>query len=361
MLNPFNSIFIKQASKIFRGFLPALRIAAAILIVCTIGTGIWLHSELGTPYYHNPAPETFVDIPRGAGIKETADLLVRFGILRSRLPFLLYFRSANSGRRIQAGEYRFAEVATPKQIAQRLMRGDVFYRLLTVPEGYTAEDIIQLAEKNGLGNRSEMERALEKTEWIRDLDPKARNLEGYLFPETYRFNRKTNAETIIKTMVNQFRTKMAKTLEAYPLRAGWSISQIVVLASMIEKEVKKTEEGPLAASVFINRLDKKMPLACDATVIYGLKLAGAYEGRLRKTDLKTDSPYNSYLHLNLPPGPICNPGVASLRAALNPARTDYLYYVSRNDGTHQFSKNFADHVAAINKYQKSLTWRSYQR
>jgi UPF0755 protein len=324
-------------------------------------TGIWLRSELETPYYHNPATEAFVDIPRGASMNETADLLIHFGILRTRLPFLFYLRCANSGRRLQAGEYRFAGAATPKQIAQRLMRGDVFYRSLTVPEGLTAEDIIDLAEKNGLGNRAEMEQALEKAEWIHDLDIKAQNLEGYLFPETYRFNRKANSETILKTMVHQFRTKIAKTLESYPMRAGWSISQIVILASMIEKEVKKPEEGPLVASVLINRLDRKMPLECDATVIYGMKLAGTYKGRLRKTDLRMDSSYNSYLHLNLPPGPICNPGVASLRAALNPARTDYLYYVSRNDGTHQFSKDFADHVAAINKYQRSLAWKRSQR
>jgi UPF0755 protein len=344
-----------------RRLLPALVITAAILIACLAATGIWLHSELETPYYHNPAPVMMVDIPRGASMTESADLLIHSGILRTRLPFLLYVRYATSGRHIQAGEYRFSEAVTPKQIAQMLIRGDVFYRSLTVPEGLTAEEIFNLAEKSDLGNRAEMEQAFEKTEWIRDLAPNAQNLEGYLFPETYHFNRKTDSETIIKTMLNQFRTKIAKTLGANPLRPGWNISQIVILASMIEKEAKKPEEGPLIASVLINRLDRKMPLACDATILYAMKLAGNYKGRLSRTDLGTDSPYNSYLHLNLPPGPICNPGVASLRAALNPARTEYLYYVSRNDGTHQFSKDFASHLRAVDKFQRSVMGRRSTR
>jgi UPF0755 protein len=340
-----------------RRLLSAPFITAAFIIACLAATGIWLHSELETPYYQNAEPEIFVEIPRGASMTETADLLANSGILRTRLPFLLYLRHVKSGRHIQAGEYRFTEAITPKQTAQKLLRGDVFYRSLTVPEGLTAEEIFKLAEKSGLGNRDGMERDFEKAEWIRDLAPNARNLEGYLFPETYRFSRKADSETVIRAMVNQFRTKIAKTLEAHPLPTGWNLSQIVILASMIEKEVKKPEEGPLVASVLINRLDRKMPLACDATIIYGMKLDGAYQGRLRKTDLGIDSPYNSYLHLNLPPGPICNPGAASLRAALNPARTEYLYYVSRNDGTHQFSKDFASHQRAVDKFQRSFMWR----
>jgi UPF0755 protein len=332
-------------------------IEAAFVIACLAAAGIWLRSELETSYYQNQAPEAFIDIHRGAKTSEVADLLVRSGILRKQLPFKLYLRFANPGRHIQAGEYRFSQASTPKQIALRLVRGDVYFRAITIPEGLTAEETIELVAKNGLGNRAEMEQALLKTDWIRDMDPAASNLEGYLFPETYHFKRKVDSETIIKTMVQQFRIKLAKTLEAYPLRTGCSISQIVILASMIEKEVKKSEEGPLVASVLINRLDRKMPLDCDATIIYAMKLAGIYEGRLRKANMGIASPYNSYLHLNLPPGPICNPGVSSLRAALNPARTDYLYYVSRNDGTHQFSKDYNSHLRAVDRFQRSLLRR----
>jgi UPF0755 protein len=202
-----------------------------------------------------------------------------------------------------------------------------------------------------------MESALRKTEWIMDLDPKARDLEGYLFPETYRFGRNIDSAMLIKTMVDQFRIRLAKILAQSPLPEGWSISEIVTLASMIEKEVRIPEERPIVASVLVNRLERKIPLACDATIIYALKLAGTYNGNLRKSDLAINSPYNSYLRLNLPPGPIANPGADSLHAALNPSKTDYLYYVSRNDGTHQFSSDFHSHQKAVSRFQKSLGGR----
>jgi UPF0755 protein len=343
-----------------RRLLRASLVAAFFIIAGLAAAGIWLRSELETPYYPNQKPEVFVEIPRGANTTEAADLLVHSGALRTRLPFLLYLRFANPGRHIQAGEYRFSQAATPIQVAQRLMRGDVYFRAITIPEGLTARETIELLAKNGLGNLAGMEHALLKSDWIRDIDPAARNLEGYLFPETYHFKRKTDSETIVKAMVDQFRIKLAKALKANPLSAGWKISQIVILASMIEKEVKKSEEGPLVASVLINRLERRMPLGCDATIIYAMKLAGTYEGRLSKADMGMPSPYNSYLHPNLPPGPICNPGVNSIRAALNPARTDYLYYVSRNDGTHQFSKDFSSHLRAVDRFQKSPLSRGFR-
>jgi UPF0755 protein len=214
-----------------------------------------------------------------------------------------------------------------------------------------------LITRNGLGNPAELHRAFLKTDWIKDLNPRAKNLEGYLFPETYRFRRKTDSATIIKTMIDQFRVKLSKLLASSPMQADWDVSRIVILASMIEKEIKKPEEGPLVASVLINRLDKKMPLACDATIIYAMKLAGTYEGRLGRADLVMESPYNTYRHLDLPPGPICNPSAEALKAALNPAKTDYFYYVSRNDGTHQFSKDFRSHLNAVNIFQRPLAHR----
>jgi len=331
-----------------------LFVAAAVLIAALAGAGLWLRSEIDAPYYDGQEEGTFVEIPRGTNPGRAADLLVGSGVLRARLPFVLYIRYANLGRRLQAGEYRFSGPATPKQVAQRLVRGDVYSRTITIPEGLTAKETIELLAKHGLGNRQELEETLLRRDWIRDLDPAARNLEGYLFPETYRFSRKADAETIVKTMVDQFRTKLARTMEANPLPPGWSISRIVILASMIEKEVKEPEEAPLVASALVNRLDRKMPLGCDATIIYAMKLAGTYQGRLGKADMGMASPYNTYLHLNLPPGPICNPGAGSLRAALRPAKTDYLYSVSRNDGTHQFSRDFNSHVRAVERYQKSL-------
>jgi UPF0755 protein len=323
-------------------------LAAALLIL-----GIWLRIELKSRYYGAASAETFVDISKGASTGEIANLLADQGILHASLPFKIYLRLSHLESRIQAGEYRFSEPATPIQIARRLVRGDIYFRSITIPEGLTAKETIALLADKGLGDRKELEQALQRVDWIRDLDPSAHNLEGYLFPETYRFGRKDNSETIIRTMIAQFRTKMGHMVKAAPLPQGWSMARIVTLASLIEKEVKKPEERPLVASVLINRLKKKMPLGCDATIIYAMKLADAYSGRIRKKDLQMESPYNSYLHRDLPPGPICSPGMDSIKASLHPSVSDYFYYVSRNDGTHQFSKDLRTHMLAVYKYQKS--------
>lgn len=334
--------------------------AAIIIVLLVIGSaaaGMWVQSELNRPYYGSKQSEVFVEIPRGANASQAAGLLLKAGILKYRLPFKLYLRYSNLGRSIQAGEYRFSEAATPKQIVQRMIKGDVFFYSVTIPEGLTARETVALLAKHNLGNPDELERALGKTAWIADLDPGAASLEGYLFPETYRFQRKASSAEIIKTMVQQFRASTAKILRRYPLRHDWTVSKIVILASMIEKEIKEPQEAPLVASVLINRLNKGMPLACDATIIYAMKLAGTYEGRLGRADLVMDSPYNTYRHASLPPGPICNPGARALGAALNPAKTEYFYYVSRNDGTHQFSKDYRSHLNAVNAFQKPLARR----
>lgn len=329
-----------------------LIISAAVILLGLAAAAKWLQRELETPYF-NASGETYIDIPRGAKPREVMDLLVKNGILHNRIPFIIYLRTANLGRQIQAGEYRFNKPATPEQVARRLIRGDVYFRSVTIPEGLTAYEIIELLAKNGLGKPSDFRKALLKTKWIVDICPEARTLEGYLFPETYRFGRKDDPEKIVRAMVNQFRSKLTGILKQTPQSSGLSVSKAIILASMIEKEVKKPEETPLVASVYINRLKRKMPLACDSTIVYALKTAGVYKGNIRKADLAMESPYNSYIHLGLPPGPIANPGAASLRAALNPANTDYLYYVSRNDGTHQFSRNYQSHLDAVARYQKS--------
>lgn len=330
---------------------------ALILILIAAASGIWLLSELEKPYLRARTDAVFVDIPRGASASQIADMLTKAGILRHALPFRLYVRYTGLGRHIQAGEYRFDTPASPKQVAERLIRGDVYYRAVTIPEGLSVQETVELLTANHLGDPEGLKRAILKTEWIRDLAPEARNLEGYLFPETYRFRRNADSETVIKTMVHQFRAQIEKALSFHPMPPGWTVSKIVILASMIEKEVRNAEEGPMVASVLINRLDSRMPLACDATIIYAMKLAGTYEGRLGKKDLAMDSPYNTYRHAGLPPGPICNPGADALRSALSPAKTDYFYYVSRNDGTHQFSKDYRSHLNAVNLFQRPLALR----
>ena len=325
---------------------------ALTLILIIAASAAWLHLELTIPYYNAPSNEIFVEIPRGLDTERIAKLLVESGILRHRLPFIAYLRFTNNAGRIKAGEYRFSDLASPKQVARRLIRGDVYYRSFTIPEGLTARETIELLARNGFGVIEEMESLLLKTDWISDMNPDAENLEGYLFPETYHFGRKADSAQIINTLVEQFRKRYREIAAEFPLRAGWNTSRIVILASMIEKEVQKAEERPIVSSVFYNRLERKMPLACDATIIYALKLSGTYNGNIRKADLSMESPYNSYRNRGLPPGPIANPGADSLRAALNPAETEYLYYVSRNDGTHVFSKTYSEHQQAVDTYQR---------
>ncbi len=317
----------------------------------------WIALELRTRYFGSSARETFVEVPRGAGPAAIARVLADAGVIHRRLPFLIYVRWSNSARRLQAGEYKFTSAATPEEIVQRMVHGDVFTIPVTIPEGLTARETIQLIAASGLGNLNELEKALQRTDWIRDLDPAASSLEGYLFPETYSFSRKASSQEIVKAMVDQFKVRLARLTEEYPIPKNWSVSQIVILASMIEKEVKTSAERPLVASVLVNRLARGMPLGCDPTIIYALKFDNKYDGNIHKADLRIDSPYNTYLHPGLPPGPIANPGEESLKAALFHQKTDFLYYVSRNDGTHQFSKDIQSHLSAVARFQKPLSGR----
>lgn len=342
---------MKKSTRVFA-------VSILLFIIVLIGVGGFIPFELRRSYYGASEAETFVVIPKGVGAAATAHLLADQGILRTRLPFMLYLRFSGLDIKIKAGEYRFSQKATPIEIAQKLACGDVYFRSITVPEGLTAQETIQLLSMNGFGRLDALERALERTEWVGDWASSAGNLEGYLFPETYRFGHRNNEESIIRTMTTQFQERVNRILKESPLPNGWTVPRVVILASLIEKEVKDPKEMPLVASVLTNRLNKKMPLCCDATIIYAMKLAGTYRGRLRTADLQMPSPYNSYIHMDLPPGPICNPSAAALHAALNPARTDFFYYVSRNDGTHQFSIDLQSHNSAVNKYQRAPSARS---
>lgn len=323
-----------------------------LLVALIFAAAWWVHGELNTPYFGGETAGTFVEIQRGATCQTIAGSLCDAGIIKSRIPFLAYIRWRDAGRRLQAGDYRFASPATPIQVAQRLMQGDVFYYSVTIPEGLTAAETVEQIVRAGIGDRGELLHALQRTDWIRDLDPEARTLEGYLFPDTYRFGRKTSSDQIIRTMVLEFRDKCGALLAQHPLRPGWNLARMVTLASLVEKETGNRDERYAVASVFTNRLARSMPLACDPTVIYALKLAGKYDGNIRKPDLQLPSPYNTYVRKGLPPGPIASPGIESLRAALAPAKTDFLFFVSRNDGTHQFSKDFRAHQKAVDQYQK---------
>ena len=321
-----------------------------IPIIAVVGG---LLSELHSPYYNGVREETFIYIPPGANAAKVAGLLKEQGILHTKLPFRLWLRRNGFDRSLKAGEYRFSGMSTPIEIAERLSRGDVYFRSITIPEGLTAQETVVLLANGGFGNREKLEAALLRVDLIRDLSPSAQNLEGYLFPETYRFGRRDDEEALISAMVNQFRLRMNKILEESQLQNDWTVSRIVTLASMIEKEVKTPSEQPVVASVIFNRLRLNMTLGIDATIIYAMKLAGTWNGNIRRSDLQMESPYNTYIHRDLPPGPICNPGESAIRAALNPEKTDFIFYVSKNDGTHQFSKDIHSHNNAVNLYQRS--------
>jgi UPF0755 protein len=316
------------------------------------GSGWWIVSELNRPYYAGNPNGTFVHVARGAGSSVIARSLAANGVLRRELPFSIYARITGASRRLQAGEYRFHQPATPKEVLNRIVKGDVYYISITIPEGLTAKETVEHIARAGVGDRDEMLSALSRADLVQDLAPDSRNLEGFLFPETYRFARKARSDEIVQTLVDQFRTTFQQLRARHPIPGGWSVQEIVTLASLVEKEAGNRQERPMVASVLVNRLEKRVPLACDPTIIYALKLAGRYDGNIRKSDLALDSPYNTYLRQGLPPGPIANPGTDSLRAALDPAETDYMFFVSRNDGTHHFSKDFKAHSLAVNRYQK---------
>lgn len=310
-----------------------------------------------------PSAETFVDIPAGTGTPRIGALLEEHGIIRSRYAFDL-LRLVKRGR-LRAGEYRFDHPASMSEVYARVARGDVYTRTLVIPPGYNIYDIAQAVEQAGLGQRDVFLTAERThTELIRRYSARATSLEGFLFPDTYRFSRHATPQTMLATMVKRWE-RAADQLE--PEAAVWmpylasetsdgqqvDWKDIVTMASLIEKEVADAGERPLVAGVFVNRLRKGMPLQTDPAVIYAALLSGRYRGTIYASDLQFDSPYNTYRHAGLPPGPICNPGMASLRAALSPTRTDYLYFVSDAAGHSRFAATMEEHSRNVADYRRS--------
>lgn len=295
-----------------------------------------------------PSTETFVEIAPGMGSRQIASLLAVRDVIRSRYAFDL-LRLIRGGK-LQAGEYRFAQPASVLEVYARLHRGDVYFRTVTVPEGYNLFDIAQAIEDAQLGSKEAFLAAARKdVHLIADLDPGATNLEGYLFPDTYHFQKMQTSDQMAAAMVKRFREVAAS------IGLTGNDHKIVVLASLIEKETPLAQDRPLVASVFTNRLAKNMPLMTDPAVIYAAMLDHRYRGTIYASDLRAESPYNTYLHTGLPPGPICNPGLASLEAALHPAQSDYLYFVADADssGHSRFAASLAEHERNVSAYRKA--------
>ena len=312
---------------------------------------VYIGINLNTPYTGFNR-EAFVDVPKGTSARQMAALLQNSGVVRHSWIFLIA-RALRHGATLQAGEYRFTQPASVLDIFDRIERGDIFYYELVVPEGKNMFDIAAAAERLGLFPAQRFLEAARNPAAIRDLDPQAPTLEGYLFPNTYRLSRSTTPEQLCLTMTGKFREVWRG------LRTDASVHRTVTLASLVEKEGKLPDERPIIASVFTRRLSIGMKLDCDPTTIYAALLAGNYRGGIHKSDLASGDPYNTYQHAGLPPGPIANPGVASLAAVLHPADTDYLYFVARADGSggHNFSANLAAHEANIVKYRRATAQR----
>ena len=278
-----------------------------------------------------------------------ADALARAGVVRSRWDFLLA-RAINRLGVLQAGEYRFTKAASPAEVVSRIRRGDVFYYELVVPEGKNIFDIAAAAEDLGVFKAADFLKAARDPAVIHDIDPKAPTLEGYLFPDTYKLSRHTTPERLCKLMTTKFR-------EAWNgLHTDANVHDTVTMASLVEKEGKLAEERSKIAAVFTNRLRIGMKLDCDPTTIYAALLENRYRGTIYRSDLDRDHAYNTYRYAGLPPGPIANPGVASIRAALAPADIDSLYFVARADGSgsHEFSSTIAAHEDAVSRYHRAL-------
>lgn len=299
-----------------------------------------------TPF--GPSSETFVDIPPGTGATGVASLLRRNGIIRSRYAFAL-LRLTRSGS-FKAGEYRFDHPVPPSEIYARLVQGDVYTQALTIPEGYNIFDIAAAVETAGIAKRDVFLAAeRQHTELLVGLlppDTRPNSLEGYLFPDTYHFSRHATPLQMLTAMVHRFR-QVGNRLNIDPA----SMAQTVTMASLIEKEVGQDTERPLVAGVFVNRLARSIPLATDPTVIYAALLDNRWRGTIYASDLQNLSPYNTYRHAGLPPGPICNPGLAALHAALQPAQTDYLYFVSDAAGHTRFSVDLKEHAEQVQAYR----------
>jgi UPF0755 protein len=327
-------------------------LAVLVLVIILAGATAWrVYRRALEPYKGYQAAERFVDLRQGSGASEIGRRLVEAGVVRDTLTFQVALWLSGEARHLQAGEYRFDRPMTPAEVLDKIRRGEVYEHRVTFPEGLTIAEMAALFESRGLGTAASFMEAANDASLVNAYDPNARDLEGYLFPETYALPRGTPASTLVRLMVDRFEEAFPSELRHAVAERGLPVRQAVTLASLVEKETPRDDERPLVAAVYLNRLEKRMPMQCDPTVIYALRKAGKYNGNLTREHLEFDSPYNTYRYPGLPPGPIAAPGRPSLEAAALPAAVDYLYFVSRNDGSHVFASTLAEHNRNVRKYQ----------
>ena len=345
-------------------FIKILFVIFLVLIIALGGVSYWIYSSLNKPHEHAKANQ-FIQIPKGATPNEIIGKLSAEGILQSELPVQIYLRSFGDSTKMQAGEYQFASPITPLQVLKELERGEERTTKFTIPEGFTRFDIAKrIAEKfpqTPLVDDKAILALMDDVSLIKDFDPTAKNLEGYMFPSTYSFPKGVTPQEIIKTMVEQFKKTWKPEWNERARTLGRTPREIVTIASLIETESGVEAERPVVASVIYNRLSKNIPLGIDQTAVYIAKMQNRWDGTIHKSDLEVDSPYNTRRFGGIPPGPISSVSESALKAALNPASTDYIYYVldvSKTDGTSVFFNNARDFERAKQAYQ---IWLEEQR
>lgn len=331
---------------------------ALLFLILVGGTGafggaVWVRRTVKQPITH-PSADRIISIEQGTGTQAIIARLAEAGIVRHPTALKIYLK-LSSRAALKAGDYRFASPISPLQAIEKIERAEVVLERVTIPEGFNRFEIAEtLAAKTGKATEEEFLKLTEDQTDIENIAPTARNLEGYLFPDTYNYSAKTTPEELIHAMVSRFEEVFTPEWATRASELGLTVHQVVTLASLVEEEARVPEERPLVASVFINRLARGMPLASDPTFIYAAVLAHDYDGNPNQPRHRTRlSPYNTYLVPGLPPGPISSPGRASLEAALYPASSDYLYFVvSGTGGRHKFSRTSAEHEAAVLEYRR---------
>jgi UPF0755 protein len=322
-----------------------------VLAVVVAAVGAFAVRSLNQPFQGYTEPEIFVDIPPGLGVAAIGHRLVGAGVIKNDWAFRLAVWRRGAARTLKAGEYRFTGTMKATDVVDRLVAGSVFLRPITFPEGLTIAEMGAIFETAGLGPKAMFTAAARRASLVHGVDPSADDLEGYLFPETYNLPRDAGAEMLIGQMTKRFLAVYDAKLRDAAKARGLTTRQVVTIASLIEKETSRPEERALVSAVYQNRMRIGMGMQCDPTVIYALQRAGRWNGNLTRENLQFDSPYNTYRYSGLPPGPIAAPGRASLEAAVAPADVGYLYFVSRNDGSHVFASTLAEHNRNVHQHQ----------
>jgi len=318
--------------------------AIAMVAVCAV----WVFLFVLVPPGEGKVVREF-DLPKGSPLRRLADELEKGGVVRSARLFTLYARLTGASARVKAGTYQFSDAMKPGKILTMLVEGDVYEKRFAVPEGYSIYQIAEMLESRGLSTKEAFLAACTDASLLRRAGIRGKSAEGYLYPSTYNLVKVSDAKEMVLLMTEQFRKVYDARFPGLEQASGMSRGEIITLASIVEKEAVAPEEKPLIASVFHNRLKKGMPLQSDPTAVYGLR---AFGGKVTGTDVRRDTPYNTYRIKGLPPGPIGSPGSDAIEAVLKPAKTGYFYFVAKNDGSHQFSATLDEHNRAVRHYLK---------